>query len=171
MISRCEFCGKTFSDTGLKSACEAQCREQVLSRSPTPKKPKPTPPDFDIQKVAKEIMKSHENTLKKLAIVEQEENKAKKFDNGKPDLSILPVPALKLMSAAFTYGAGKYGRNNYKNGLEVTRTLSAALRHIYAFLDGENNDPESGVNHLGHALASVAMTVYNLEKNPSKDDR
>jgi hypothetical protein len=98
-------------------------------------------------------------------------NKGTKHDQGKPDLSILPIEALEAMAAAFTYGSRKYARNNFKKGLEVNRTLAAALRHIYAFLNKEDLDPESGESHLAHALAAVAMTVYNIKHNPNMDDR
>lgn len=95
----------------------------------------------------------------------------KKFDQGKSPLSWLPLAALNLEAQALRYGANKYGRNNYKQGMEWSRVIDAALRHIYAFSNGEINDSESGVNHLGHAKANLSMLIYYFENKVGKDDR
>lgn len=95
-----------------------------------------------------------------------------KFDNGKPDMTDIPLEAMWEMGKAFTYGQKKYGKNNYRNGMLISRQLAAAVRHIYQHLDGETVDPETNsTTHLGHALASIAMAVYNLKNNPDMDDR
>ncbi len=94
-----------------------------------------------------------------------------KFDNSKPDMTDIPLEAMWQMGAAFTYGQKKYAKNNYRKGMKVSRQLAAAVRHIYQHLSGETNDPESGVTHLGHALASIAMATYTLKHHPSLDDR
>lgn len=83
----------------------------------------------------------------------------KKFDGGKPDLTLCPKAALEAMAEAFMYGEKKYGRNNYKQGLESHRLLAAAMRHLVDYKDVSTNDPESGRSHLGHALASIAMLL------------
>lgn len=101
----------------------------------------------------------------------KKEIKGKKFDANKPNLALIPKEAMWMMGQAFSYGAKKYGEENHKDGLAIKRQLAAALRHIYQFLDGEDIDPESGLNHLGHALASVAMAAYTLENNKDFDDR
>lgn len=97
--------------------------------------------------------------------------KGTKADNGKASLSLIPRAYLEGTANAFGYGANKYGKWNYTKGIEITRTLDAAMRHILAFLDREDLDPESGLNHLFHASASLAMTIYNLEHNQGLDDR
>ena len=97
--------------------------------------------------------------------------KGVKFDQNKPSMSSIPKEAMWELGGALAYGAKKYGDGNYRNGMLVSRQLSAAIRHIYQHLDGENNDPESGVTHLGHALASLAMACYTLKNHPEMDDR
>lgn len=94
-----------------------------------------------------------------------------KYDNGKPPLAYIPKAALDAEGAAFAYGAKKYDGWNYKLGIPVTRTLSAALRHIVQFLDGEDVDSESGAHHLGSARANLAMALDTLAHHPSFDDR
>lgn len=94
-----------------------------------------------------------------------------KHDDGKPAMQFIPKAAMWAMGAAFAHGAKKYGAFNYKNGLAVTRCLAASVRHVYQFLAGEDKDPESGVSHLGHAMASLAMAIDMLETLPQLDDR
>lgn len=84
-----------------------------------------------------------------------------KHDSGKPDLSIVPLALEEACARAFTFGAGKYGRNNYKNGLQYTRLLAAAFRHLKAWNEISTGDPESGLSHLDHAIASLAMLAVS----------
>ncbi len=96
----------------------------------------------------------------------------KKNDQNKPDMTDIPKEAMWEMGKAFTYGQKKYGKNNYRYGMAVSRQLAAAIRHLYQHLDGETIDPETGeTTHLGHAMASIAMAIYNLKNNPHLDDR
>jgi hypothetical protein len=75
------------------------------------------------------------------------------------------------MAQAFTYGAKKYGDHNFKGGIEYTRLADACMRHLTAWLDGENNDLESNLSHIDHALASLAMLRHMMENNKDLDDR
>lgn len=99
-------------------------------------------------------------------------SEAKKFDSDKPDLSLCPLPALELMARAFMYGEQKYQRHNYlEGGMKSSRLVAAAMRHILAWESGEDNDPESGVGHLGHALACIAMLGHQLQAGTAVDNR
>jgi hypothetical protein len=109
--------------------------------------------------------------------------RGRKFDSGKPDLSLNPPVALREMAKAFSFGARKYSAFNFESGLSARRLLSAALRHIEAVLDGEEEDTEvfgnaetgekfaSGAHHLGHAMASLAMYLRCRELGTLADDR
>ncbi len=121
--------------------------------------------------IIQEVMETHSETFKRLAEYEQQELKALKFDTGKPKLSLLNSASLKLEADAMEYGAQKYARNNYRAGMEWTRMIDAALRHITAFANGESIDSESGVNHIGHAKACLGMLAYYIENKVGKDDR
>lgn len=94
-----------------------------------------------------------------------------KNDEHKPDMTDIPMEAMWEMGAAFSHGAKKYHKNNYRNGMKVSRQLAAAIRHLYQHLGGINIDSESGVSHLGHAMASIAMAIYTLNNHPEMDDR
>ncbi len=75
------------------------------------------------------------------------------------------------MVQAFMHGERKYGRDNYKGGMESHRFIAAALRHIFAWQNGEDKDPESGYHHLGHALASLGMLLECERLGSLKDTR
>jgi len=93
-----------------------------------------------------------------------------KYDSGKPSISMIPKEALWGCAAALTYGAKKYSKWNYKQGMEYTRLADAAYRHLSQFMDGEDID-ESGLNHLYHAMASIAMLIDCNKHHPECDDR
>lgn len=94
-----------------------------------------------------------------------------KLDSEKPDLSLIPKEALDGIATALGYGAKKYNRNNYKKGLEYTRLVAAAMRHISAFNAGADLDSESGLSHVDHALATLSMLKWMIENKKEMDDR
>ena len=99
------------------------------------------------------------------------EEKGTKNDQGKPRLAFIPAKAVFGIGQAFEYGAKKYADWNYKKGLSATRLSSALLRHVFAWLGGEDKDPESGLLHLYHAGACVCMLIDAVERIPAMDDR
>jgi hypothetical protein len=96
---------------------------------------------------------------------------AVKFDQNKPDYSLLTPAMLEPMTRALMYGEHKYSRGNFRQGFENVRLTSAALRHIFAYLNREDLDPESHVSHLGHAMAALAMLLDNVAEGVSTDVR
>lgn len=101
-----------------------------------------------------------------------EKQEAVKFDTGKPPITMVSREVIEGMARVRAFGAKKYSRDNWKNGFTYTRSLDAAFRHLLAFNDGEDLDPESGESHLYHAMCSiehVAFTKENLDE--SFDDR
>lgn len=102
---------------------------------------------------------------------EQKPGEGRKNDNEKQPLAYIPKAALEAEAQAFAFGAKKYDPWNYKHGIAVTRTLSAALRHIFQFIEGEDFDSESGAHHLGSARANLGMCLDTLANHPGLDDR
>jgi hypothetical protein len=100
---------------------------------------------------------------------------ASKFDREpgkeKVDLSLIPSVAEQAIAQAMMYGEKKYGRYNYCKGHEASQLVAAAKRHLAAWFNGEDNDPESGVNHLGHAMANCLMILRQQELGTLKDNR
>ena len=90
--------------------------------------------------------------------------KPMKFDDEKPRMDLLPPNAIEELAKAMTYGAKKYGDDNYLNGemLNPNRLVAAGLRHTFSYLKGNKINEESGLHHLSHALASFAMAIEIL---------
>lgn len=99
------------------------------------------------------------------------ENKALKNDEGKPSFSMIPQKAILEVAKTFTHGANKYGKFNYSKGMEFTRYLDAAQRHLNSVLQGEDLDIDSGCLHLANAIASLLMALDNQLTRSIIDDR
>ena len=93
----------------------------------------------------------------------------RKFDGGKPQYGLLPPNALKAIVEILTFGAEKYEPNNWKRVPDAQRRyFDAAMRHLWAWKDGEQNDPESGKNHLAHAGACIFFMLSRDLVDPSE---
>lgn len=69
-------------------------------------------------------------------------------------------------------GACKYGRSNWREaGVRASIYVDALRRHVAAWFEGEENDPDSGLPHLCHALACLAIIVDAKHKDKLVDDR
>lgn len=95
----------------------------------------------------------------------------KKFDGDKVRVDLLSVIAMEEIAKVMTFGAKKYGDNNWRKGIGWTRVLGALLRHTFAFIRGENTDPETGLSHLAHAGCCVMFLLEYERTHPELDDR
>jgi hypothetical protein len=98
-------------------------------------------------------------------------DQAVKHDQGKPDFTQMSWELLEMHARVREFGSKKYSRNNWKKGFKITRSLAAALRHIFQYLGGEDNDKESGISHLGHAVCCLEHAIYDSINHPENDDR
>lgn len=105
---------------------------------------------------------------------EKHPKKGTKNDNDylkKPPLDLLTLEFQTGAAKALGFGASKYGRHNFKDGIEHSRLIAAALRHLNQYNAGQDNDDESGLSHLCHAAASLNMLMWMVENRPELDDR
>ena len=88
-----------------------------------------------------------------------------KFDTGKIRMALIDPEFVKGLAEVMTFGANKYSDNSWQ-ALEnaESRYKDALLRHIYAYLSGEENDQESGLSHLKHASANLMFLEYFSRK-------
>jgi len=94
-----------------------------------------------------------------------------KEDQDKLPLHLLSTEAMNQTAAVLKFGAQKYAEHNWRKGFAWSRPLSAAMRHITEFNNGEDKDPESGLSHLAHAACCI-MFLLEFEKTHSElDDR
>ena len=96
---------------------------------------------------------------------------ALKFDQDKAPMSLLSSEALHQTALVLAFGKQKYAAHNWRAGFEWSRPLSAALRHILAFQDGEDRDPESGLSHLAHAMCCIMFLLEFEKTHRELDDR
>ena len=84
----------------------------------------------------------------------------RKFDGNKLEYGLLPAYALEETVRVLTFGAQKYERDNWKKVPDSKRRYFDALqRHVWAWKQGEQIDPESGLHHLAHAMCCL-MFLY-----------
>jgi len=94
-----------------------------------------------------------------------------KNDKGKPPLGLIDRRVMEEVSWVLDFGARKYGRDNWRGGFIYSRLYDAALRHIFAFIDGENLDPESGLPHIAHSICMLMFLLSMICERPDLDDR
>jgi len=102
------------------------------------------------------------------------QDSGKKNDQEKNRLDLIHPAVILELGKVLTYGANKYGERNYQKGLAYHRVYGAALRHLVAWWNGENNDRESGLLHLSHCLCNIAFLIEfesNREKYANSDDK
>jgi hypothetical protein len=98
-------------------------------------------------------------------------NKGIKYDNCKPDYSLIPPHALDDVVRVLTYGATKYDRDNWKELENLDdRYFAAAQRHLWALRKGETHDEETEVHHGAHAICCMMFLIEfsYLQNNKNK---
>jgi len=102
--------------------------------------------------------------------------KAVKFDEGKRDWSLLPYDSIEEIAKVLEFGKIKYAAWNWTEGggFKYTRVFNASMRHLLAFMRGEDKDPDSGLSHIAHLGCNVLFLLHfilNKEKYNTCDDR
>ncbi len=84
------------------------------------------------------------------------------------------VPSVPIIheSLAFADGAAKYGPFNWRDEpVSSSVYLAAAKRHLDAWFDGEDFAADSGVHHLAHVRACMAILLDAEAAGTLNDDR
>lgn len=83
-----------------------------------------------------------------------------------------PETASALGALGLMDGALKYGRANFRAiGVKASIYYDALRRHMNKWFEGEDIDPDSGLPHLAHALACLAILVDAEAAGKLTDDR
>ena len=94
------------------------------------------------------------------------------FGEAKPKISDTPTIGIREMGRVFTMGAAKYGRFNWReHTVSSSVYYDAAFRHLSAWFDGEDRDPESGLHHLAHVMACMNIIMDAEEARKLNDNR
>ena len=65
----------------------------------------------------------------------------------------------------------KYSPNNWQKGLKYSEISESLQRHLYYFMEGEDDDPESKLSHLGHILCNAMFLSWMFIFRKDLDDR
>ena len=87
--------------------------------------------------------------------------------DGKLKVGLIPSQIIEGLASVYTWGCtGKvppYPARNWEKGISFTEIYSATQRHLLAWWRREDNDQESGLSHLWHAMWGCgALAFYSL---------
>ena len=84
-----------------------------------------------------------------------------KYDSDKPRWNLLPLATVQEVVKVLTFGASKYGANNWQKLKDAQdRYFAALMRHLTQWQSGEHIDKESGLPHLAHAACDVMFLLW-----------
>lgn len=90
----------------------------------------------------------------------------------KVSMSVVPAEVLLEVAVALFEGARKYGRHNYRDiGVRGSVYYDATLRHLMAWWEGEDIDPDSGLSHITKAITSLFVLRDAMINEKWTDDR
>jgi hypothetical protein len=95
---------------------------------------------------------------------------------GKPRLSLLPWTSIKKIATVYEYGVKKYYEQSWRKGFAYGDIWDGTMRHLTSWWEGEDLDPESGLNHLLHAGFGILTLIYladnfkHLDNRPKKEE-
>jgi hypothetical protein len=94
------------------------------------------------------------------------------FGLKKTPLRLLPWTALCYLAKVMGVGAAKYNPWNWRTDKpRATVYYEAALRHLFAAIDGQDLDEETGLPHTAHVMANMAILIDAQETGSLIDDR
>ena len=92
----------------------------------------------------------------------------------KPPWHLLPWSAVAAVVRVLAKGAVKHGDRHWEGdtGLLYSEHFAAAMRHITAWWEGHDSDPETGESHLAHAASRILFLLsHMIEGRFELDDR
>jgi hypothetical protein len=90
----------------------------------------------------------------------------------KAPLSTVPMNVVAEVGLAMMEGALKYGRHNYRGvGVRASVYFDAAMRHMIAWWEGEDIDPDSGISHITKTIACLTVLRDAQSRDMVTDDR
>lgn len=84
---------------------------------------------------------------------------------GKGRCDLLPTAALIRLSKQFERASEKYPERDWEKGLPIHTFMDSALRHIFKYLDGQNDE-----DHLCSAAWNILCAMWMEEKHPEMQD-
>lgn len=92
-----------------------------------------------------------------------------KRDEGKLQISLVPMQIVRDIAEVRMYGNRKYGDPENWRQVEKQRYIDALLRHLLAYLeDPDGVDEESGIKHYKHVACNLAF-ICEIERKEAED--
>ena len=89
-----------------------------------------------------------------------EKNQGRKDDQDKLRFDLVPPHALQEVAKVLTFGAQKYGDENWRRLKDLQKRYRAAqMRHAEADRRGEDIDSESGMSHIAHEITCLLFIL------------
>jgi hypothetical protein len=99
-------------------------------------------------------------------------NPKDKIGSRKAAMSCVPPRVLAEVGIGMTEGGLKYGAYNFRSaGIRTSVYYDATLRHLMAWMEGEDIDPDSGLSHITKAICSLIVLRDGLIQGNVTDDR
>ncbi|MCK9569081.1 DUF5664 domain-containing protein [Candidatus Pacearchaeota archaeon] len=90
----------------------------------------------------------------------------------KVPMHTVPLRVLLEMGLGMLDGGCKYGTHNYREaGVRGSVYFDAACRHLFAWWEGEEIDPDSGIHHIVKAMTTLAVLRDSQHMGNWVDDR
>ncbi len=90
----------------------------------------------------------------------------------KVPMSTVSAPVSMEVGLAMLEGARKYGRHNYRiAGVRASVYYDASMRHLMAWWEGEDLDPDSELSHITKAIVTLYVLRDSMIQENWEDDR
>ncbi|MCK9320332.1 dATP/dGTP diphosphohydrolase domain-containing protein [Methanoculleus sp.] len=105
------------------------------------------------------------------ACLKKKKDRGSRFNEGKLRWSLVDLKCFEGLVQVLMMGAKKYSDYNWQKGLPINEVYESLMRHLVSFMDGEDNDAESGLSHLDHALCNIYFMKWFMDNKPEMDNR
>lgn len=90
----------------------------------------------------------------------------------KVPMHVVSMPVVMEMALGMMEGARKYGAHNYRvAGVRASVYYDAAMRHLSAWWEGQDIDPDSGLSHISKAMSCLHVLRDAMMNDMWNDDR
>lgn len=94
-----------------------------------------------------------------------------RYNEGKRNWGLLSWPAIQEIVKVLEFGAKKYDKWNWSKGLSWSQTFESLQRHLLAWYQGEDKDPETGLSHMAHVACNAMFLMHFILFKTGTDDR
>lgn len=101
-----------------------------------------------------------------------EQGSCARKNGGKVSFSLLPLHLLAGVCRVLRFGLQKYAAWNWAKGSDWSQSFDCTLRHLLRWwYMCEENDKESGLHHIDHAICNLLFIRHNILTYQAGDDR